>query len=190
MKIAVFGGSFDPPHVGHVLAAHYLLCVGQADRVVVVPVFQHALEKNLAPYELRVEMCRESFSGDERITVSEVEAGLPSPSYTLRTLVALREVWGEHEYRLVVGADVLSETEKWHEFAEDQRLAPLLVLGRAGVDASEAPRAILPEVSSTEARKWWHAEASERDRALREQLIPFGARRIIERAGLYRNPSS
>jgi len=132
-----------------------------------------------------MDMCSAAFSGDERILVSDVESTLSAPSYTLHTLVALRQSWPNEQFRLVVGADVVSETEKWHEFAEVQRLAPLLVLGRAGVTAEGAPPAILPEVSSTEARKWWHAGATERERASRAQLIPAKVREIIERVGLY-----
>lgn len=190
MRIAVFGGSFDPPHVAHVLAVRYVLSVGLVERVVVVPVFHHALDKKLSPFPLRVEMCKAAFLGDERVSVSELEATLPAPSYTLHTLEALRKMHPEDELRLVVGADVLGETRKWHEFERVERLAPLIVLGRAGIDTPDAPPAVLPDVSSTEARKWWHAGVTEVERAKRERLIPVGVREVIERTGLYRNLSS
>ena len=61
LRVALFGGSFNPPHVGHVLAVTYALSVGLVERVLVVPVFEHALGKRLAPFEHRVEMSRRAF---------------------------------------------------------------------------------------------------------------------------------
>lgn len=187
MVIAVYGGSFDPPHVGHVLAAHYVLSVGLAHRVLVVPVFQHALEKPLTPFELRMEMCRRAFGSDERITVSDIEQTLPRPSYTLATLQRLHQLFPDEELRLLVGADVLPEAPRWYRFDEVQRLAPLIVLGRAGVENGEAPPAVLPDVSSTEARTWWQKETSVESRRKRERLIPSRVRELIEAQGLYQS---
>ncbi len=187
MIVAVYGGSFDPPHVGHVLAAHYVLSVGLAERVVVVPVFQHALEKQLAPFELRLSMCRRAFDSDRRITVSDVEEKLPRPSYTLATLQRLATLFPNDDLRLLVGADVLPEAPRWHRFEEVRRLAPLIVLGRAGVTSREAPEAVLPDVSSTEARTWWQKEPSEESRRKRERLIPSKVRELIEAEGLYQS---
>lgn len=185
MTLAVYGGSFDPPHIGHVLAVHYVLSVGLAERVLVVPVYQHALEKKLSPFEARLEMCRRAFSPDPRVEVTDIERTLPRPNYTLYTLEKLRELYPGEALRLVVGADVLSEAPHWHRFDEVRKLAPLLVLGRAGVVSSEAPLAILPEVSSTEARTWWRPDAPDEAKSKRERLIPLGVREVIQARGLY-----
>lgn len=187
MTLAVYGGSFDPPHVGHVLAVQYLLSVGLAERVLVVPVYQHALEKKLTPFEDRFEMCRRAFSSDSRVEVTDIERGLPRPNYTLFTLEKLRESFPGESLRLVVGADVLAEASHWHRFDEVRKLAPLLVLGRAGVTCEEAPDAILPDVSSTEARTWWRADAPDDTKSKRERLIPFAVREVIEARGLYQS---
>lgn len=185
MTLAVYGGSFDPPHVGHVLAVHYVLSVGLADRVLVVPVYQHALNKILSPFEARLEMCRRAFSTDPRVEVNDIERSLPRPNYTLVTLEKLQERHPGEAFRLIVGADVLSEAPNWHRFDEVRRLAPLIVLGRAGVKSEDAPDALLPEVSSSEARTWWHADATEESKAKRERLIPRAVREVIQQRGLY-----
>lgn len=185
MTLAVYGGSFDPPHVGHVLAVHYVLSVGLADRVLVVPVFQHALDKKLSPFDVRLEMCRKAFCTDDRVEVTDIERSLPRPSYTLATLQRLQGLYPGESFRLIVGADVLPETPHWHRFDEVRRLAPLIVLGRAGVTSAEAPEALLPSVSSSEARTWWGRDASEDARRKREQLIPRAVRKLIEEQGLY-----
>jgi nicotinate-nucleotide adenylyltransferase len=168
-----------------VLLAHYLLSVGLADKVVVVPVYHHAFAKLLAPYNLRVEMCERAFVSDPRISVSQVERDLPSPSYTLHTLKALKALDREAELRLVVGADVLAETEHWHRFDEVKRLAPLLVLGRAGVVRPDLPEPVLPEISSTLVRRLCAPGASAAERARRALLVPAAVLDMIERSGLY-----
>lgn len=185
MTLAVYGGSFDPPHVGHVLAVHYVLSVGLSDRVLVVPVFQHALDKKLTPFDVRLEMCRQAFCTDERVEVTDIERSLPHPNYTLVTLERLQALHPGESLRLIVGADILPETPHWHRFDEVKRLAPLIVLGRAGVASAEAPEALLPFVSSSEARTWWGRDAAPEARRKRERLIPRAVRKLIEERGLY-----
>src|SRR5512140_2335516 len=86
MNVAVYGGSFDPPHVAHVLAAAYLLACADVERVIVVPVFDHALDKELTPFELRLAMCELAFAELAAVELCRIEQSLPPPSYTLETL--------------------------------------------------------------------------------------------------------
>jgi nicotinate-nucleotide adenylyltransferase len=151
-RVALFGGSFNPPHIGHVLAAAYVLGIGWVDRVLVVPVFEHALGKQLERFEHRVEMSRRAFGWLPGVEVSTVEATLGSPSRTLRTIEALEKAHPEWELRLLVGSDITGEIEKWHAYDEIARRAPPLVLGRAGVGGEPGAPRLLPEVSSTEVR--------------------------------------
>src|SRR5690606_9169366 len=113
MRVAVFGGSFDPPHLAHQQAVRHLLRSPEVDRVLVVPVYEHAFDKALAPFEHRVRMCELSMLEDDRVTVSRIEASLGRPSYTLHTLRALHQQHPSWSLRLVVGADVLHDATKW-----------------------------------------------------------------------------
>lgn len=149
--VALFGGSFNPPHIGHVLAAAYVLSTGAVERVIAVPVFEHALRKRLEPFEHRVEMTRRAFSLLPGVEVSEIEAELGAPSRTLSTILALEAKHPEWSLRLMVGSDILTEIHQWHAFDEIERRAPPLVLARAGANAAGAP-SLLPDVSSTEVR--------------------------------------
>jgi len=151
-RVAVYGGSFDPPHLAHRRAVELLALSGEFDRVLVVPVHEHALEKRLAPYDHRIRMCEASMLVAGSVEVSRIESELEPPNYTLHTLHALRERLPSAEFRLVVGADVLLEADRWHAFDEVIRLAPLYPLGRVGVPSDEAPVPVLPEVSSSEVR--------------------------------------
>jgi nicotinate-nucleotide adenylyltransferase len=168
------------------LTVHYLLAIGAADLVLVVPVFQHAFEKKLSPFALRLSMCRAAFDPVERVEVSEIESKLPAPNYTLNTILALRQERPEASFRLVVGADVLADTEHWHRFEEVCDLAPPFVLGRAGFDDPRAPPVVLPEVSSTQVRTWFQASAPQGSELRKEALIPQAVREVIEREQLYR----
>lgn len=151
-QVAVYGGSFDPPHVAHKSAVEYLVRQGEFERIVVVPVHEHALEKRLAPYEHRMRMCEISMLVAPIVEISWIESELAPPNYTLNTLEALGARFPGADLRLVVGADVLLEADRWHAFDEVIRLAPLYPLGRRGVDSEAAPPPVLPEVSSTQIR--------------------------------------
>jgi nicotinate-nucleotide adenylyltransferase len=172
VNAAVFGGSFDPPHVGHVLAVAYVLATQDVDDVIVVPCFRHPFAKELTSFEHRFAMCELAMGWIPRTRVSRVEEQLGSDSVTLRTLLHLRESRPGCGLRLVVGADVLLEAPRWTEFERVKQLAPLIVLGRAGVTAQGAPPAVLPEISSTAIR-------SAIREGCRDRISPLVSREVL-----------
>ncbi len=187
MNVAVFGGSFDPPHVGHVLAAKHVAEAPGIDRVLVIPTFSHAFGKARTPFTDRLAMTRLAMRDLARVEVSAIEETLPTPSRTLHTLRALGDLHPDWTFRLVVGSDVLSETGAWLAFDEVVRRAPLFVLGRKGAPRADVPEAFLPEVSSTELRERLRerdGDAAE-DRWLRERM-PAAVLEYIDAHGIYR----
>ncbi len=184
MRLGVYGGSFDPPHVAHVLLASYALSVAEFDRVCVVPVFAHAFNKALAPFEHRVKMCELAFQELPRVEVSAIESELPTPSRTLATLERLSALNPSAELRLLVGSDVLRDASKWHAFDAVSRMAPLFVVGREGHGA--AGGFALPPVSSTRVRALCANIADGAARAELAQLLPAKVLRYVESHGLYR----
>jgi nicotinate-nucleotide adenylyltransferase len=152
-RVAIFGGSFNPPHVAHVLAAVYVLSTIEIDEVLVVPVYKHPFSKELAPFEDRLEMCRLAFSWIPGVAVSTVERELGGESLTLRTLEQLAQTNPSWQMRLLLGADVLADLPKWHRFDRISEIAPPIIVGRAGVTTQGAPEPILPRISSTEVRE-------------------------------------
>lgn len=154
MQVGVYGGSFDPPHVGHALVAGWLLWTRQVDEVWLVPAFAHAFDKPLSPFDHRIALCRALAEDVDpvRIRVDTVEATLPVPSFTLRTLEVLAGRRPDVRLRLVVGADVLDQVAHWHAWDEIRTRFPPIVAGRAGwppVPGSPT----FPDVSSTEVRR-------------------------------------
>lgn len=189
-RVAVYGGSFNPPHVGHVLGVVYALSTAPIDEVLVVPVYRHPFAKNLAPYADRVAMCEVGLGWIPNVHVSTVEQDLGGESLTLRTVEHLCATRPDWALRLLVGSDVLADLPKWHRWDRIAALAPPLVMGRAGVSAT-APSmtwvgkpedAILPRVSSTEIRAALAAGDVDEVRA----LVPAGVLDHIAQKALYR----
>ncbi|WP_437985955.1 nicotinate (nicotinamide) nucleotide adenylyltransferase [Sorangium sp. So ce117] len=139
-RVAVFGGSFNPPHVAHVLAATYAISIAPIDEVLVVPVYRHPFSKELVPFEHRLAMCHLALGWLPGVSVSPVERDLGGESLTLRTLEHLAAAHPDWAMRLLVGADVLSDLPRWHRFDRIEQLAPPIVLGRSGVVAPAAER--------------------------------------------------
>jgi nicotinate-nucleotide adenylyltransferase len=182
VNVYVFGGSFNPPHIAHVLAVAYVLSTTDADKVLVVPCYQHPFAKELAPFEDRFAMCEIAMCWLPNTMVSRVEQELGGESRTLRTVEHLRRAHPDWQLRIVVGADILLEGPRWHGFDKLVELAPPWILGRAGVSPEGAPPALLPDVSSSAVR-----EAIRKGRLAEVRpLVPSRVMQYIDLHGLYR----
>ncbi len=153
-RIALLGGSFNPPHVAHQMAALWALACADMDKVWFMPCYQHPFGKHLVHFPRRVEMCELACApfAPDRAMVTRVEAEDPQENRTLFTLKLLQERHPEHRFSLLIGADILAEKESWYRFDEIQRLVDVLVLGRGGFPPVEGVP-VLPEVSSSEIRR-------------------------------------
>lgn len=180
-RVAIFGGSFNPPHVAHVLAVVYALEVAPIDRVLIVPVYQHPFSKELVAFDHRLAMCEAAMGWIPHTTISVVERDLGGDSLTLRTLTRLAQDHPDWRMRLLVGADVLADLPKWHRFDKIAEIAPPIVLGRAGITTDRAPFPVLPRVSSTEVRD----ALARRDLDAVRPLLPSRVLAYIEEHGLY-----
>jgi nicotinate-nucleotide adenylyltransferase len=183
--VAVFGGSFNPPHVGHLLAAALVLATREVDLVLVVPTYMHPFAKPLAPYDDRVSMCTLAMGWLPRVEVSRVEEELGGESRTLRTLEHLQKAHADWSMRLVMGSDTFAESSKWFRFDVVQKLAPPIVLGRSGPTAGSPSAVLLPAISSTDVRARVAAGAW----AELEELVPRSVLAHIRERGLYRAES-
>ncbi len=146
---AIFGGTFDPPHVGHVLAVHYILLTANAERVMVIPCAEHPFGKGQVDFAHRLAMCRLAFTElGQRVQVLDIEAQRQGTSYTIDTVHALRQQYPDVTLKLVVGSDIPAEIDQWKSSKELLQLVELLVLPRKGFTT----QSMLPEVSSSDVR--------------------------------------
>jgi len=151
--VAVHGGSFDPVHVGHLLAGAWVTWTAQAAEVWAVPVSTHPFGKPIvAPYAERVAMLETVAAGVPWLRVSTIESELQAPGFSIDTLDALRRRHPTHRFRLMVGADVIPETPRWKDWARIQREYEPIVVGRHGYPGP--PGAVeLPAVSASDIRE-------------------------------------
>lgn len=154
-EVALLGGSFNPPHVAHLMAAWWTLATQGVSEVWLLPAYRHPFGKQLEAFQDRVRMCRLAAASLRGVHVCTAEAELaddPLVGKTVRTLEHLQAKHPTFRFALVVGADVLAETDKWYRFDRVRELARLIVVGRAGhPDGAGAPA--LPPISSTEVRE-------------------------------------
>ena len=196
MRLGVFGGTFDPPHVGHLIVAQDAVLALDLDRVLFVPagVPPHKRDRVLSPADARLAMTRAAVVGNGRFDVDAVELERGAgPSYTVDTLRALVGRHPGAELWLLIGRDQWDEFGTWKESEEVLRLASVGVMSRAGNGSGPGP-GLGPgtyervkfvdvtriDVSSTEIRRRVGVGESVR------YLVPDPVIEIIFRESLYR----
>jgi nicotinate-nucleotide adenylyltransferase len=160
VRLGIFGGSFDPPHVGHLLVVADAFDALRLDRLVVVPAAVQPLKaaQPVAAAEHRLAMVRLLVGGDPHFSVDPIEIQRDGLSYTVDTLAAFAERYPQAERFFLVGMDVLASFGRWREPEKVLRLATLTVMQRQGETGSVPSGAARVEtrrvdVSSTEIRE-------------------------------------
>lgn len=149
MHIALFGGSFDPPHLGHVLAATWARLVGGVDAVWVLPVARHAYGKHLSPWPQRWALCQAAFAPLPFVTLRDDELRNPE-GYTFTLLERLRAAHPHDRFSLVGGTDTSRDLVNWYRGAELSTMLDVIAVPRRGFDDTHP--AALPAISSTQVR--------------------------------------
>jgi len=192
VRLGLFGGSFDPLHVGHLLAASESADRLGLDRVEFVTAARPPHKRPVAPAEARHEMVVLATARDPRFFPSRLELDHPGPSFTVDTLRRARRRWPEAELFFITGADAYRDVGTWKEPEALVELAGMVAVSRPGYDLArldpffrQRVRLLeIPgyEVSSTEVRR----RVAE-GRSIR-YLVPFEVEVYIEKHGLYRAP--
>jgi nicotinate-nucleotide adenylyltransferase len=134
MRIGVFGGTFDPIHVGHLIVAEQCRELGRLDEVWFVPSARppHKVDSPLTPLDRRAEMLQLALAGQPRFRLEPIERDRPGPSYTADTLDDLHARYSDAELALILGADCLPDLPGWHEPLRIIERATLLIAVRPG----------------------------------------------------------
>lgn len=179
MRIAVFGGSFNPPHNGHVEAARKAAAELNADRLIVMPAAKaphKELSSSSPSAEERFELTRLAFEGIEKTEVSDIELRRKGLSYSVDTLSELKQLYPGAELIMLIGTDMLASFETWKDYKRIFELCRLAVFPRKSGELEEIHRlkdyyfntygteifetAIAPiEVTSTQLREMLKARA-------------------------------
>ncbi len=186
LRLGLFGGTFDPPHLGHLIVAQDVAEALELDRLLFVPAGlpPHKQDQLLTPAPLRLEMVRTLAAGNDLFGVSEVEVDRPGPSFTVETLRRYSDLNPEAEIFWVMGVDQAATFQDWHQPEDVASLARLVVLAREGAEIPEGDFMTVPvtrlDISSSAIR------ARVRDGGSIRYLVPDGVRQIIESNRLYR----
>ena len=184
---ALFGGSFDPVHVGHLIVAD-AVAEALGARVRLVPARQQPFKPHAsgAPPEQRAEMLRLAVAGNPRLLVEPIELELPVPSYTVRTLRALATREPGNRFTLLVGADVARELPAWYEAEAIPALADVVVFARPGWAVPSHPMIQrVVEVPAVDISATAVRERVAAGRSIR-YFVPEVVREYIATHGLYR----
>jgi nicotinate-nucleotide adenylyltransferase len=177
--VALFGGSFNPPHVGHLMAALFVKATCAVDEVWLVPAFDHPFGKALVPFDDRIALC-------ERLTedcglwlrVSRAEAEVGGEGRTIELIEHLLPRHPNTRFHFVIGSDILADLPKWKAWDRIEALVNVVVLHRAGYPSPRAFGPPIVEVSSTAIR------AALREGRRPEGLVPRRVLDLIEARGL------
>lgn len=187
MNVGLFGGTFDPPHMGHLIAAQDACIALSLDRFLFIPASTppHKLERNVTSPEIRREMLRAALAGNDTFEICDIELRRSGPSYTVDTLRQLRAELPEATFFLLLGIDQVREFSTWREPDAILRLAHVVMLTRAGGESSQGDfvhdvvAVTRIDISSTLVRRRVAAGQPIR------YLVPDAVAAIIEREGLY-----
>lgn len=189
MKVGLFFGSFNPVHIGHMIIANFMATQTDLDEVWLVVSPQNPLKKknSLAKDYDRLHLVNIAIDDNFKLKASDIEFGLPKPSYTVDTLAFLREKYPSYEFVLIMGGDNLATIHKWKNFEvllRDYQIylykRPKYDLGayekHSNVHYFEAP---MLDISAT------YIRTCLKEKKPIKYLVPEKVEKYIEEAGLY-----
>lgn len=136
-RLGVLGGTFDPPHLGHLVVADQVLHALSLDEVILVPAnepWQKVGSRKITPADKRLAMTRAAVGDAAGLSVSGIELEIGGPSYTSVTLEALSEQHPDADWMVIVGADAAAGLDTWHNTEQLREQATIVVVNRPGSD--------------------------------------------------------
>lgn len=196
-RVGILGGTFDPIHHGHLVAAQEVYYRLKLDKVYFVPAGHppHKPRQNITPPEKRVEMVRLAIGHHEGFEISRVDVDRPGPSYTIETLELLKQAWPETQLYFIMGMDSLSDFLAWHAPNRIIALTRLAVVSRphyeADLQSLEKALPHLVENIDWVPMPWMEISSTDLQRRVREgapirYLVPPAIESYIQKNNLYR----
>lgn len=157
MRIAVFGGTFNPVHYGHLRLAEEVREACSLDRVVFMPTYitPHKLKESLTPADVRLELVRRAVADNPGFIVSDIEVRREGRSFTIETVRELKKEPGIM-VSLIIGSDSFNEIPTWHEYEELLKEASFIVVPRPGYPFKKPEEVLAIEL----AREFWYDSGS------------------------------
>lgn len=188
-KVGLFFGSFNPIHIGHLIIANYMANFTELDEVwfVVSPQNPFKEKKSLGNMYDRLEMVNLAIEDVEHLKASDIEFGMPQPSYTIDSLIHLQEKYPNREFVLIMGEDNLAGLSKWKNASIILRDFKIIVYPRPGYDAGllkEHPSVIVTDTPVMELSSTFVRTAI-KERKNIKYFVPDKVLDFIDKKGLY-----
>lgn len=186
-KIGIYGGTFDPIHQAHLILAREAREQLGLEKIIFVPAAVSPFKNApAAPAETRWLMLRAATQGEPGFTVDDCELRRPPPSYAIDTVREIRSRENDAEIYYLIGQDNVPALDRWHRFAELEKMVRFVVLDRAGIE-SRHPYPVVHrkiDISATDIRKRVASGQSIR------YLVPAAVEEIIRQGNLYRESAT
>ena len=186
-KIGIYGGSFDPIHHGHLILAREAREALDLEKVILVPAAVSPLKRRAtaASGDMRLKMLHAAIEGEEGFAIDDCELRRPPPSWTIDTVLEIRQRETDSEIYLLIGEDNVATLDRWRRFDELKKMVRFVVLDRTGSQAQRDYQIVRGkiDISATEIRKRVAQGQSIR------YLVPPAVEEIIQREKLYREQS-
>ncbi len=137
ISIGIFGGLFDPPHIGHLITSGWVLEEFNLDRIIFIPAFNPPHKRKYSSYQHRYKMIEIAIKGNERFFISDIEKNIQGRSYTYKVIKALKRsdgIYQDASLYLIIGADQWNEIGHWKKPEIIFNLANVIVLKRPGFE--------------------------------------------------------
>jgi nicotinate-nucleotide adenylyltransferase len=199
-RLGIFGGTFDPPHLGHLILAAEAFHHLKLDRLlwVLTPEPPHKSTADITPYHDRLDMLMATIDGDSHFELSRIDIDRPGPHFAVDTLRILQHQKPGEEWIYIMGGDSLRDLYTWRNPVELVRIASALgVMVRPGIDIDlvsleEQVPGVSAKVSYIQAPLVGISASDIRHRAANglpfRYLVPYPVYRIIQERGLYQQP--
>ncbi|MFZ3131418.1 MAG: nicotinate-nucleotide adenylyltransferase [Desulfosporosinus sp.] len=197
-RLGIMGGTFDPIHYGHLVAAEMARTKFNLNKVLFIPsgTPPHKDRSDITAAGLRFEMVERAIQDNPAFDISALELGRKGPSYTVDTLRVLHRTWPEHKLYFITGSDALRQIFSWREVEEILMMTEFIGAARPGFDASDFLLQVQKECPETQGRIHYIevpalaiSSTDIRARVKRGQpiryLLPEPVRLYIQQHGLY-----
>jgi nicotinate-nucleotide adenylyltransferase len=171
-SVALYGGSFDPPHIGHEAVILELKKLDFIDTIVVMPTFLNPFKENFsAPAELRLQWLRELFNEDQKVEISDFEVTQNRKVPTIESVTMLRKRY-EKVY-LVIGADNLKKLKEWHQFEKLQDMVTFILVTRDGISVPKNFFTIELDIAISSSQLRDHIELSKLPKKIAKKIAHY-----------------